>query len=148
MDENSSYDDVHSDGLRTMEEEAAEYGRILNFTDLRVWQGAMDLAEKVYRLTWLFPSHEQYGLSSQLQRSAVSVPSNVAEGHARNQTGDFLRFLAIARGSAAEMKTQLLLAQRLDYVDTATATKILADTAHVLRQLTALRTSIERHNRR
>jgi len=72
--------------------------KIQNFTDLRVWQAAMDLAEVVYRLTWTFPRQEQYGLARQLQRCSVSIPSNIAEGHARNQSGDYLRFLAIARG--------------------------------------------------
>ena len=120
--------------------------KIQNFTDLRVWQAAMDLAEVVYRLTWTFPRQEQYGLSSQLQRCVVSVPSNIAEGHARNQTGDYLRFLAIARGSAAEVKTQILLAVRLGYLDQGRGQEVVKRVEELLKQITALRTSIQRHN--
>jgi len=120
--------------------------KVRNFIDLRVWQEAIDLAEVVYRLTWTFPRQEQYGLSSQLQRCAVSVPSNIAEGHVRNQTGDYLRFLAIARGSAAEVKTQILLAVRLKYLDQRKGQEVVQRVDELLKQITALRTSIQRHN--
>jgi len=120
--------------------------KVRNFTDLQLWQAAIDLAEVVYRLTWTFPRQEQYGLSSQLQRCAVSVPSNIAEGHARNQTGDYRRFLAIARGSAAEVKTQILLAVRLKYLDQRKGQEVVQRVDELLKQITALRTSIQRHN--
>ena len=142
------YDESHHYEPEWIQEEQPGRSKVTNFTDLRVWQASMDLAERVYRLTWHFPRQEQYGLSSQLQRSVVSVASNIAEGHARNQSGDFLRFLAIARGSAAEVKTQIMLAQRLDYIDPITGTELLAQIDMILRQLTALRTSIERYNSR
>lgn len=76
----------------------------------------MRLAEDVYRLSARFPKHETYGLASQLQRSAVSLSSNVAEGHGRNSHKEFNHFLGIALGSLAELETQLILAQRLDYL--------------------------------
>jgi four helix bundle protein len=84
--------------------------------DLRVWQLAMDLVVEVYAVTKQFPDSEKYGLGSQMQRAAVSVPSNIAEGAGRESNADFLRFLTISRGSLSELETQLLIAQRLNYV--------------------------------
>ena len=118
---------------------------VKDFTELRVWQLSMDLAESIYRETRSIPSHEQFGLTSQLRRAAVSVPSNIAEGHTRNQTGEYLRFLAISRGSLAEIKTQLLISQRLDYLQATTAEGLIAKTTDLLRQVNSLRTAIERH---
>lgn len=88
---------------------------VADFRDLSVWQLAMDLAESVYHLTLRYPKSEIYGLSSQLQRAAVSIPSNIAEGHARDSTKEFLRFLSVAQGSLAELETQLILSGRLNY---------------------------------
>jgi four helix bundle protein len=83
--------------------------------DLLIWQKAMDLVTKIYGLTREFPKHETYGLASQLQRAAVSIPSNIAEGHALKQTQAYGRHLAIASGSPAELETQLEIAWRLGY---------------------------------
>ena len=80
-----------------------------HFRELEVWQLAMALAKQAYELTSGFPREERYVLSSQLQRSAVSIPSNIAEGNARNSTRDYARFVSIALGSTAELQTQLLL---------------------------------------
>jgi len=84
--------------------------------ELQAWQVAMRLAREVYQLTALFPAREQYGLTSQLRRSAVSVPSNIAEGAARNSTREFVHFLHIARASLSEIDTQLILARDLGFV--------------------------------
>ncbi len=89
---------------------------VSSFRDLRVWQLGMEVAEKVYRLTPDFPQSEAYGLSSQMRRSAVSIPSNIAEGQGRDSTKEFLHFLAIAFGSICELETQLLLANRFSYL--------------------------------
>ena len=86
------------------------------YRDLKVWQASMQLAEEVYRLSTKFPKHETYALSSQIQRSAVSLPSNIAEGHGRNSNKEFYHFLGIALGSLAELETQLILAKRLSYL--------------------------------
>ena len=86
------------------------------YRDLKVWQLAMELAEDVYKLCAEFPRQEIYGLRSQLQRAAVSIPSNIAEGQARNTNKEFGYFLGIARGSLAELETQIMLAQRLGYL--------------------------------
>ena len=83
------------------------------FRDLLVWQGAMQLRPATYRLTRGFPHEEAYGLCGQLRRSAVSIPSNIAEGQARLSTGEFRRFLAIARGSNVELQMQLEIARDL-----------------------------------
>lgn len=83
---------------------------------LRAWQDAMQLVQAIYQLTSMFPDSERYGLTSQIRRAAVSVPSNIAEGAARGSTADFIRFLYIARGSLSELETQCLIAQGLGYV--------------------------------
>jgi four helix bundle protein len=90
---------------------------IQSYRDLKVWQVGMDLVEETYRVTRCFPRDEVYALTAQMHRSAVSVPCNVAEGHARQSTREFLQFISIALGSLAELETQLLVAVRLGYVD-------------------------------
>lgn len=81
--------------------------KLNSFRDLRVWQLSMELVEIIYRLTQNFPKYEIYGLTSQIQRAAVSVPSNIAEGHTREHTKEFLHHLSIAQASLAELETQL-----------------------------------------
>ena len=84
--------------------------------DLILWQKALDLAVAVHEVSAAFPKSEIFGLVSQIRRAAVSIPSNIAEGSARRTTREFIAFLHIARGSMAEVETQLLLAQRTGYV--------------------------------
>ncbi len=84
--------------------------------DLDVWKESMTLAKEVYRLTTNFPKEETFGLASQMRRAAVSIPSNIAEGAARNSTKEFIQSLYIALGSLAELETQLLLARELEFV--------------------------------
>jgi len=86
--------------------------------DLNVWKQGIELVEDIYELTRNLPSDEKYNLISQLKRSAVSVPSNIAEGAARNSTKEFLRFLDIANGSLSELETQLIIIERLDLYKT------------------------------
>lgn len=94
---------------------------------LDVWCDAMALVESIYRLTTPFPESERLGLSMQLRRAAVSVPSNIAEGAARRSTAEYLRFLSMARGSLAEISTQLEIARRLGYTDSQDAIGELVD---------------------
>ena len=111
---------------------------VRNFKELIVWQKAMDLAELVYDVTKQFPREEVYGLTSQLRRAAVSIPSNIAEGQARNSTAQFLNFLSIAQGSRAEVETQIMLAERLDYIDreiSQEAANLLTEVNRLLRGL-------------
>jgi len=84
-----------------------------SYKQLTVWQKAIDLASEIYRLTDKFPKQEQYGLTSQMRRAAISIPSNIAEGYKRRHRAEYLQFLSIANGSAAELETQLILARRL-----------------------------------
>ena len=91
--------------------------QVRSYKDLIVWQKAMDLVEMVYQVTKSFPKEELYGLTSQVRRAAISIPSNIAEGHARNSTAEYKNFLSIARGSLAEVETQLLIARRLGYIN-------------------------------
>jgi len=90
---------------------------IESYRDLIVWQKAMDLVEDVYKRTKGFPREELYGLTSQLRRAVVSVPSNIAEGQGRNSTKEFLHHLSIAYGSLCEVGTQILIAHRLGYLE-------------------------------
>ena len=90
---------------------------VQSFRDLLVWQRAIQLSVAIYRLTKDFPREELYGLSSQIRRAAVSVPSNIAEGHGRLGTGEYRQFLGIARGSNFELQTQLEIARALGFGD-------------------------------
>jgi four helix bundle protein len=93
---------------------------VQSFRDLVVWQRSMQLTVATYRLTQGFPREEVYGLASQIRRSAVSIPSNIAEGQGRLSTGEFRQSLGIARGSYSELQTQLEIARSLGYGDTKT----------------------------
>ena len=84
--------------------------------DLEVYKHSLDLVEQIYQLTASFPSSENFGLTSQLRRAAVSLPSNIAEGSSRGSTKDFIRFLNMASGSLAEIETQLIIAERIGYI--------------------------------
>ena len=86
-----------------------------NYRDLIVWQKAMELVTKIYHHTKSFPGEERYGLTLQLRRSSVSLPSNMAEGYGRNSTQDYIRFLRIANGSLFELQTQLEIAFNLGF---------------------------------
>ena len=113
-----------------------------NYRDLKVWQMAMMLTEDIYRATESFPSRETYALANQLQRAAVSIPSNIAEGHARSSTKDYLRFVSISQGSLAEAETQLELAHRLGYIPQAELLCLLEQTNEVGRMLHGLRSAL------
>lgn len=88
-----------------------------NLKELKIWQKAIDMAEEVYQLTSDFPKEEKYGLTSQIRRSAISVPSNIAEGAGRNSNKEFIHFLGISNGSSYELQTQLIISRNLDLVD-------------------------------
>jgi len=113
-----------------------------SFRDLRVWQQAMTLTIEIYRATAGFPKHEQYGLSQQLRRAAVSVPSNIAEGKGHRSDREFVRFLMHARGSLLELQTQLLIAQDLQYLSQTEGTELLGLAERVGRGLSGLINSL------
>jgi four helix bundle protein len=96
--------------------------KLKSFRDLRVWQLAMELVELIYRTSRDFPKEELYGLTSQIRRAAVSIPSNLAEGHTREHTKEFLNHISMAQASLAEVDTQLEIARRLNYISDETMT--------------------------
>ncbi len=87
-----------------------------SFKELKVWQKGIELVAIVYKITTSFPEEEKYGLSAQMRRAAVSIPSNIAEGHLRKTAKDFKQFLSIARGSCAELETQIIIAHKLGFI--------------------------------
>ena len=89
---------------------------IKNHKDLEVWKKSMDLVSNIYKITESFPNKELYGLTNQIRRAAVSIPSNIAEGAARNSKKEFIQFLYIALGSLSELETQIIIANRLEYL--------------------------------
>ena len=117
--------------------------QINGYRELKVWQLGMQLAKDVYLLTQRFPKHEIYGLSSQLQRAVTSIPANLAEGHARGSTKDFLRYVSIAQGSLAETETHLLLAESLGYLQSNCVADILDKCAEERRMLSGLRRTLK-----
>ena len=109
-----------------------------DFRGLFAWQRATDLAESIYALTRLLPQEGLYSLSDQMRRAAVSIPSNIAEGQQRYSTRDFIRFLFIARGSLAELRTQLILCNRLNYMtqdQTSTVFHLCDETGRLINSL-------------
>jgi len=118
--------------------------KLKQYQELIVWQKAMNLVEEVYKVTNSFPREEIYGLTSQLRRAAVSIPSNVAEGQGRRTTPDFLRHLSIAYGSLLELETQLLIAARLRYLTEGKCREVMNIAAEVGRLLNGLMSSLAR----
>ena len=108
---------------------------VRNYQELKIWQKGIQVVKMVYALTKSFPQSEAYGLSSQMQRSAVSIPSNIAEGQARQHSGEFRQFLYTALGSAAELDTQLVIAVELEYA-TADVTQPIIDLLLEIRKMT------------
>jgi len=89
---------------------------IRSYKDLLIWQKGIELTEKVYLLVKSFPSEEIYSLTSQIKRSVISIPSNISEGYGRNSTKNYIQFLRISRGSLYELETQLIIANKLNYI--------------------------------
>jgi four helix bundle protein len=117
---------------------------VTSYKELETWQVAMRLVAEVYRVTKEFPKEEVYGLTNQLRRAAVSVPSNIAEGEGRDSTKEFLHHLSIARGSLYETETQLLIAKQLDYLKQSDADSISATIAGVGRLINGLARSLQK----
>jgi four helix bundle protein len=121
--------------------------QVRNYKDLTAWQKGMDLVELVYAATREWPREELYGLSNQVRRAAVSVPSNIAEGQGRASTREFLHHLSIARGSLLEVETQVLWARRLGYSAPSLLDHLLTSTAELGRLINGLYRSLEARQR-
>jgi four helix bundle protein len=117
---------------------------VTSYHDLIVWQKAIDFVVDTYRLTGQFPRTELYGLMAQLQRAAVSIPSNIAEGAGRGYTREFIHHLCISRGSLYEAETQIIIAHRLDYASGEDIKPHLRMVAEIGKMLNGLITSLER----
>src|SRR5215831_10471964 len=117
---------------------------VRSYRDLEVWQKAMNLVLDCYKLTTQFPKTEVYGLTSQLQRSVVSVPANIAEGQGRSHTKEFLKHLSIAYGSLMEVETHVQIASRLQYLDDSSLDAVLEKTGELGRMLNGLIQSLTR----
>jgi four helix bundle protein len=115
-----------------------------NYKDLKVWQKSYKLCLEIYRVTAIFPKEERYSLTPQIRRSAVSVPSNIAEGYGRKTILDYVRMLYISYGSLCEFETQILLSGDLDLIEKGELGKLIKDIAEIERMLKALIKSLEK----
>ena len=107
--------------------------KIRNFQDLRIWQIGIEVVKDIYILTKKFPKEELYGLTSQMRRSAVSIPSNIAEGFRRYHNKEYKQFLYIALGSCAELETQIIIANELDYINETNKTELIEKIKYICR---------------
>lgn len=118
--------------------------KILSHRDLLVWQKSVDLVDLLYEMTDSFPKHELYGMSSQLRRAGVSVPSNIAEGNGRGTTQDYIRFLFTSYGSLMEVDTHVHLAQHRNYIRQGDEDRVIERLSEIGRMLNGLINSLER----
>jgi four helix bundle protein len=116
--------------------------KVSHFRELHVWQRGMDIVEAVYRVSATFPKSELYGLTGQIRRAAVSVPSNIAEGHTRASTKEYLNHVSMAQASLPEVETQMEIASRLGYVASTELSAVLEQAAVLGKQLYALRNAL------
>ena len=117
--------------------------RLSNYKELSVWQKSFAITLKIYTITDNFPKHELYGLTSQIRRASVSIPSNIAEGYSRNHIKEYLQHLSIAYGSLSELETQLLLAKALKYINEEHAETLFNEIAEIGRMLYGLKNSLK-----
>jgi four helix bundle protein len=115
---------------------------VSSYRDLEVWQKAMDLVVNIYSLAKSFPDSERFGLTSQIQRAVVSIPSNIAEGHGRHGLREYLNHLSMAYGSLMEVETQIQIADRLSYSEKSQVQTLLSDTQQLGRMLNGLKRSL------
>jgi len=113
--------------------------KIKTFRDLRIWQEGIKLVKGIYQLTKKFPKDEKYGLTTQMRRASVSVPSNVAEGFRRNYKKEFKQFLNIALSSLAELETQIVISKELNYINVSQEEPFLKDIDYISRMITTLK---------
>jgi len=117
---------------------------VQSYRDLVAWQKAIELAKTIYRAAEQFPRVEAYGLTAQLRRAAVSIPSNIAEGQGRQSTGEFVQFLGTSRGSLFEVETQIVLARDFGFLSKEAAERVLAETTELARVLQGLIASLSK----
>lgn len=111
---------------------------INSYKDLLVWQKSVRLCKEIYVLSGKYPKHELYGLTSQIRRAVISIPSNIAEGRCRGTKKDFIQFLRIALGSSAELKTQIIISELLEYINSSDAIEINDKIEEISKMLTSM----------
>jgi four helix bundle protein len=121
---------------------------VKSYKDLIVWKKSVTLVCDIYRMTSQFPRDERFGLTAQLRRAAVSIPSNIAEGHGRATRGEYLNALSVARGSAHEVETLILISQRLDFGQQASAGELIAEIDEIIRMLSRLHSRLREDRNR
>jgi four helix bundle protein len=121
---------------------------VQHYRDLLVWKKGMELAEAIFRQTDFFPKSQRYVLTAQIQRCALSIPSNIAEGRGRNSESEFACFLNVARGSTCELQTQIDLARRLDFMSAEHAQLLSEQCEELLRMLHGLRTTLKHDSKK
>jgi len=114
-----------------------------NYKELMVWQRSVDLVTDIYSYTKQFPKEEIYSLTSKIRRSSISIPSNIAEGHSRRSRIDYIQFLKIARGSCAELETQLMISKNLDYLRLTEFNYLIQKSEEISKMLNALITKLQ-----
>jgi four helix bundle protein len=117
--------------------------KIRDYKDLLVWQKGIALAKDIYQFTRTFPAEEKFGLISQMRRAAVSIPSNIAEGHARNTRGEYMQSLSYAEGSLAELDTQIRISMELGFCLPERSTKLLVHVLELQKMLKSLRAKLK-----
>jgi four helix bundle protein len=125
-------------GTKEQRNKGTRKGKMKTYRDLLVWQKSMALVTEIYRLSKSFPKDETYGLTSQMRRCAVSIPSNMAEGYGRNSTSDYIRFLYIATGSLYELQTHIEIALNLQYLNKTNFDKLYESSREIERMLSSL----------
>jgi four helix bundle protein len=119
--------------------------QVRSHRDLQIWTRSVELAVAIYGITTRFPSNEQYGLTSQMRRAAVSVPSNIAEGFYRSTTRDFIHFLSVAKGSLMELETQLVISGKLRFLDQTQLDRLIAEIGEIERMIASMRGKLSSH---
>ena len=120
----------------------SSYYRCMNYRDLTVWNTSMDLVTELYKMTAVFPKEEVYGLTAQMRRSAVSIPSNIAEGSRRGTKKDYRQFVLIAFGSGSELETQIEIVKRLGYAKENDIVEVQSRLENVMKMLNKLQQSL------
>ena len=109
-----------------------------NFKELLVWKKSIELVTEIYEITSVFPSEEKFGLVSQIRRAAVSIPSNIAEGNARRSSADYIQFLKIARGSGAEVETQIIISKNLGFLNDVKCEELTLKITEIMKMINGL----------
>ena len=118
--------------------QTARYAKITSFQDLEIWEKGIALVENIYLLTKTFPKEETYGLTSQIRRCSVSIPSNIAEGFSRGHKNEYKQFLYISMGSCSELITQLTISARIGYISNDTASRLIKEAEQISKMTMSL----------